>query len=112
MGRFREGSAMGYRGHQAIPDLLATPGEQDLTAHVNFDIFLDATASGTPRPAVRLRSQSRFLIEAGEADQFADVFAGCAGDDARLKRARQLKSLILPEGMGSTFQVLQMRRGI
>jgi SAM-dependent MidA family methyltransferase len=112
MGRFREGSAMGYRGHQAISDLLAAPGDQDLTAHVSFDIFLEVIAMQAPRPAVRFRSQSRFLVEAGEADLLADVFADCADDSERVKRARQLKSLILPEGMGSTFQVLQLRKGL
>lgn len=112
MGRFREGSAMGYREHKAITDLLATPGDQDLTAHINFDIFLEAIAHRTPRPTVRFRSQSRFLVAAGEADQFADVFADCADESARTRRALQLKSLILPEGMGSTFQVLQIRKGI
>ena len=112
MGRFRHGSAMGYREHQAINDLLASPGDQDLTAHVCFDIFLEATASQSPRPAVRYRSQSRFLMEAGEPDQFATVFADCPDEPARLKRAQQLKSLILPEGMGSTFQVLQLRKGL
>jgi SAM-dependent MidA family methyltransferase len=51
-------------------------------------------------------------MEAGEADQFAGVFADCADEPARLKRAQHLKSLILPEGMGSTFQVLQLRKGL
>jgi SAM-dependent MidA family methyltransferase len=110
LGRFREGSAMAYREHKAITDLLANPGEQDLTAHVNFDIFLDAIASQTSRPDIRLRSQSRFLMSVGEADEFAGVFADCADENERLQRARQLKSLILPEGMGTTFQVLQLRK--
>jgi SAM-dependent MidA family methyltransferase len=110
LGRFRNGSAMGYREHKAVEDLLAAPGDQDLTAHVNFDLFLEATASLSPRPAVRFRSQSRFLMEAGEADQFADVFEDCSDENARLQRARQLKTLILPEGMGGTFQVLQIRK--
>jgi SAM-dependent MidA family methyltransferase len=110
LGRFREGSAMGYREHKAITDLLANPGDQDLTAHVNFDIFLEVTTDVVPRPNIRFRSQSRFLMEAGESDQFTDIFADCANENERLQRAQQLKSLILPEGMGNTFQVLQLRK--
>ena len=109
LGRFREGSAMGYREHRASTDLLATPGDQDLTAHVNFDLLLEAIPKDAGKPDIRLRSQSRFLIEVGEADQFADVFLDCSGENERLQRTRQLKSLILPEGMGTTFQVFQQR---
>src|SRR5688572_10030682 len=34
--RFPAGTLMSYRRHQAINDVLAVPGEQDITAHVNF----------------------------------------------------------------------------
>ncbi len=113
MGRFREGSAMGYREHRAVVDLLASPGDQDLTAHVNFDLFLETLAKqadGRTAADVRLRTQSRFLMAVGESDQFADVLSDCTDDKELQQRARQLKTLILPEGMGSTFQVLQLRK--
>ncbi|MSO19708.1 MAG: hypothetical protein EXQ56_04480 [Acidobacteria bacterium] len=113
LGRFREGSAMGYREHRAVVDLLGSPGDQDLTAHVNFDLFLETLAKkadGRNAAEVCLRTQSRFLMAVGESDQFADVLSDCADDKERQQRARQLKSLILPEGMGSTFQVLQLRK--
>lgn len=110
-GRFRQGSAMAYREHRAVEDLLASPGEQDLTAHVNFDLFLEAL-SPEPGADVRIRTQSKFLLDIGEPDQLADVFAGCATESERLQRAGQLKTLILPEGMGHTFQALQIRKGM
>jgi SAM-dependent MidA family methyltransferase len=106
-GRFPQGSALGYFRHQAINDLLANPGEQDLTAHVNFSELIGAGEHSGLR--VRsFESQSSFLLAVGERDQFGDLFADCATESERLKRARQLKTLILPEGMGEAFRVLAM----
>ena len=106
-GRFPQGSALGYFHHQAVDDLLANPGEQDLTAHVNFTELIGSGKQAGLR--VRsLESQSSFLLALGERDQFADLFADCATEADRLKRARQLKTLILPEGMGEAFRVLAM----
>ena len=108
-GRFPEGSALAYRGHQVSEDLLGRPGDQDLTAHVNFTELAEAgTASGLR--IVSLESQARFLLNVGEADQFADVFADCASEAERQRRARLLKTLILPQGMGEAFRVLRMEK--
>jgi SAM-dependent MidA family methyltransferase len=90
-------------------DLLGRPGDQDLTAHVNFTELVEAgIASG-----LRLRSlesQARFLLEVGEPDEFADVFADCASEAERQRRAQLLKTLILPQGMGEAFRVLRMEK--
>ncbi|MBI3933209.1 MAG: SAM-dependent methyltransferase [Acidobacteria bacterium] len=112
-GRFSEGSALAYRQHQAVEDLLANPGEQDLTAHVNFSQLMEigeqnGLRSWNPFP----QAQANFLLELGEPDQFHDVFADCASDRERQQRAQLLKTLILPQGMGTTFQVLQFRKGM
>jgi SAM-dependent MidA family methyltransferase len=110
-GRFPEGSAVGYHQHQVVNDLLATPGEQDLTAHVNFTHLRMAGKKCGLEPSLFL-SQSRFLMDLAEPDQFHDVFADCATDRERQQRAQQLKTLILPQAMGETFQVLQFRKGM
>jgi SAM-dependent MidA family methyltransferase len=49
-----------------------------------------------------------FLLAVGERNQFGDLFADCATEAERQKRARQLKTLILPDGMGEAFRVLAM----
>jgi SAM-dependent MidA family methyltransferase len=106
-GRFPQGSALGYFHHQAIDDLLANSGEQDLTAHVNFSELIGAAEHWGLR--VRsFESQLNFLLAVGERNQFGDLFADCATEAERQKRARQLKTLILPDGMGEAFRVLAM----
>jgi SAM-dependent MidA family methyltransferase len=108
-GRFPQGSALACRGHQVMPDLLADPGEQDLTAHVNFSQLM-----GVGRQhGLQVRcfeSQAKFLMEAGEPNEFADIFADCHSEPERLRRSQLLKTLILPQGMGEAFRALAMRR--
>ena len=108
-GRFRDGSALAYRQHQVVEDLLASPGEQDLTAHVNFTQLAEA-AERTGLRLHQISSQEKFLMQLGEPDEFHDVFVDCASEEARLQRAQQLKSLILPQAMGEAFRVLRLRK--
>ncbi len=106
-GRFPEGSALAYRRHQVIEDLLSKPGEQDLTAHVNFSQLMEA-ARGSGLRVRSFESQEKFLMEIGREDEFRDVFADCDSEAERLRRAQLLKTLLLPQGMGETFRVLVM----
>ena len=108
-GRFPSGSALAYRHHQVGYDLLAHPGDQDMTAHVNFSQLIDAgRQSGF---AVRsFQSQEKFLMEIGQKDEFGDLFADCFSDAERLRRAQSLKTLLMPQGMGEAFRVLVLEK--
>jgi SAM-dependent MidA family methyltransferase len=109
-GRSR-GTLMAYRRHSASPDPYQAPGEQDLTAHVNFT----ALASGCAEAGMRveqLRTQAQFLMGIGEKNQFADAFEECRMPQERAKVALQLKHLVTPVGMGETFKVLIASRTI
>jgi SAM-dependent MidA family methyltransferase len=108
--RLPQGTALAYREHQTSEDLLAPPGEQDLTAHVNFTHLKESARRHGLETALHM-SQAKFLMELGEPE-FHDVFADCANDLERQKRAQLLKTLILPQGMGETFHVLQFRKGM
>jgi len=108
-GRFSEGSTLGYRLHQVAYDLLANPGDQDLTAHVDFTELIETGEQAGLRLR-SLESQAQFLLGIGQADEFGEVFLGCASEEERLRRARSLKTLILPQGMGETFRVLRMEK--
>jgi SAM-dependent MidA family methyltransferase len=109
-GRHR-GTLMAYRHHSASPDPYQAPGEQDLTAHVNFTA-LAAAAEQIGMEVRNLVTQSQFLMTIGEATQFADAFEDCRLPQERAKVALQLKHLITPAGMGETFQVLIASRGV
>ena len=104
------GTLMAYRGHTASDDVLATPGEQDLTAHVNFSALIDA-GKETGLDCQGFTTQERFLMSLGESTAFGDLYdlgqTALQQLDARLK----LKRLIHPGGMGAIFKVLIQYRG-
>jgi SAM-dependent MidA family methyltransferase len=109
-GRHR-GTLMTYRQHSAGINPYQAPGEQDITAHVNFTALAAAVQSGglSPHPLV---TQSQFLLGIGESNQFADAFEECRLPQERAKVALQLKHLIAPEGMGESFRVLVASKGV
>ena len=93
--RFPEGTLMSYRRHASSEDVLADPGERDITAHVCFPAL-----EGHGLRTIRFETLASTLLTAGEADQFAAALAG--PDETR--RRLQLKTLLF--GMGETFRTL------
>ena len=102
---------MTYRQHSASPDPYEAPGEQDITAHVNFTA-LAGVAEHAGMQLHKLLTQSQFLLGIGEANQFAEAFEDCKLPQERAKVALQLKHLVTPSGMGETFHVLVGSRGV
>jgi SAM-dependent MidA family methyltransferase len=105
------GTLMTYREHSASPNPYEAPGEQDLTAHVNFTA-LSAAEEANGMQAQPLLTQSQFLMGIGEANQFADAFEDCRLPQERAKVALQLKHLVTPAGMGESFRVLVATKGV
>ncbi len=109
-GRHR-GTVMAYRQHTASDDPYAAPGEQDITAHVNFTA-LQTAGEAAGLLGLGLLTQSQFLMGIGEENQFTDAFEDCRMPQEQAKVALQLKHLVTPAGMGESFQVLVMGRGV
>jgi SAM-dependent MidA family methyltransferase len=109
-GRHR-GTVMTYRRHSVSANPYDAPGEQDITAHVNFTSL--AAAAGERGMAVQpLLTQSQFLMGIGQANQFADAFEDCRLPQEQAKVALQLKHLVTPAGMGESFHVLVASKGL
>jgi SAM-dependent MidA family methyltransferase len=102
---------MTYRQHVASASPYDAPGEQDITAHVNFTALRERAAERGLKP-LALLTQSQFLIGIGEATEFADAFRDCRLPQERAKVALQLKHLISPSGMGETFQALLLSHDV
>jgi SAM-dependent MidA family methyltransferase len=109
-GRHR-GTVKALRQHSVSASPYEAPGEQDLTADVNFTA-LAAAAERHGMLTQKLRTQSQFLMGIGETNQFADVFEECRLPQERAKVALQLKHLITPAGMGESFHVLIANKGV
>ncbi len=109
-GRHR-GTLKAIRQHSVSANPYEAPGEQDITADVNFTA-LAAAAEKHGMRAQKLITQSQFLLGIGEANEFADAFEDCRLPQERAKVALQLKHLVTPAGMGESFHVLVASKGI
>jgi SAM-dependent MidA family methyltransferase len=109
-GRHR-GTITAYRRHSVSANPYEAPGEQDITAQVNFTA-LAAAAEEQGMLAQPLLTQSQFLLGIGEPNQFADAFEECRLPQERAKVALQLKHLVTPAGVGESFQVLIASKGV
>lgn len=109
--RHMRGTLLAYSAHRATEDFLECPGEQDLTAHVNFTA-LDLWGRRAGLARTGCVSQMAFLVALGRANEFADLYDEGASEVERIRARLMLKSLIHPEGMGETFQVFIQHKGI
>lgn len=108
----RHGSLVSYRAHEVGRELLDSPGERDLTAHVNWDDLRQAgTSCGWAE--IGLMPLAEFLVRAGIAERVDEAGFGIEADlDAATVTARQeIKRLLDPEGMGSDLKMLIQGRG-
>jgi SAM-dependent MidA family methyltransferase len=102
-----QGTARAYREHRLSGELLRTPGEQDLTAHVNFT-QLRKVGEAEGLETQLFTSQEQFL------DQIAAraMSPGAGFGEWTPERVRQFQTLTHPEHLGRAFQVLvQSRQG-
>jgi SAM-dependent MidA family methyltransferase len=107
-----DGTLLAYRGHRVVYDLLARPGEQDLTAHVNWDHLADAAAAAGLASCGRAR-QERFLLALGLLEDLLFDPDPAAMTPAEQMRRLAARALIMPgAGGGTRFEVAGFVRGI
>ncbi len=117
------GTLMAYRGHMASEDFFNAPGEQDLTAQVNFSALMDA-GKEAGLEVTGFMTQEQFLMALGEGNEFADLYDPGQTEAEKLQARLQLKRLIFPGelgepvepegpgGMGNIFKFLIQQRGV
>ena len=99
------GTLRAYAGQQVSGNILASPGEQDLTAHVNFSVLRQAGERAGLRTEAVVR-QSNFLTEI-----FQRTLADPAGfEEWTAARVRQFQTLTHPEHLGHRFRALIQSR--
>jgi SAM-dependent MidA family methyltransferase len=109
--RHLRGTLLAYDRHRAGEDFFRAPGEQDLTAHVNFTA-LDLWGRRAGLTRTGCVSQSHFLMALGRHNEFADLYDQGQSESDAVRARLALKNLIHPEGMGETFQVLIQHKGL
>ncbi len=104
---------MCYWQHQALENPYLHPGEQDITAHVNFSDLIDEGASNAGLmgwfPKVYRTPERNFLVDLGNPRR--DAAPGhLAGDAVSMQRLLRMKNLIVPDRMGERFKILVQRK--
>jgi SAM-dependent MidA family methyltransferase len=107
--RHLRGTLLAYQQHRVSEDFYRSPGEQDLTAHVNFTA-LECWGKRSGLETSEFTSQTAFLLALGQPNEFADLYDPGQTEADQIRARLQLKTLILPEGMGERFQVLVQRK--
>jgi len=100
-----DGTLRAYRGHKLNDHLLADPGEQDLTAHVNFDSLRAAGETAGLNTAM-FTTQANFLAEIMKRFWPEAESRGAWSHE----RAREFQTLVHPEHLGRAFRVLAQTR--
>jgi SAM-dependent MidA family methyltransferase len=104
------GTLLAYSPQHSGEDYYRAPGEQDLTAHVNFTALELWGREVGLEPLGRV-SQTQFLLALAKHSNFVDLHAAPGDELASLRGRLKLKTLIHPEGMGETFQVEIQHKG-
>ncbi|HKS68983.1 MAG TPA: SAM-dependent methyltransferase, partial [Ktedonobacterales bacterium] len=120
----RRGTLLGYAHHQLAERPLAQPGQQDLTAHVNFTALIEEGRMLGLR-LVGLTTQAEFLRGLGireEAERIAARRYPAADRERHTDRGQAdylrkrallgaVATLLNPHGLGG-FRVLVQQRGV
>lgn len=100
------GTLLSYSRHQVVDNPYLKPGEQDLTAHVNFTVLIETgRAMGWVNHG--LKSQRRFMEDNGLAQRLTGAeprFQELNAD--RAQELLQLKRLLEPGGVSDVMRVL------
>jgi SAM-dependent MidA family methyltransferase len=103
------GTIRSFTRHRVSEDLLANPGQQDLTADVNFSALVNHGVRQGLR-CVQLTRQADYLIQLGLLDRLAAATRPEDGREA-LRERLALKHFLVPGGFGDRFKVLVQARG-
>jgi SAM-dependent MidA family methyltransferase len=113
----RFGTAAAYSQHRVTRDLLANPGEQDLTCHINFSDLID-TGERLGFRTLFFGAQAKFLLCLGITNHelftsSTELAVDSLDEGVKLREQREdARRLVLPDGIGEEIRVLVQGRGV
>lgn len=106
--RYR-GTLRGFQRHRIVDDVLARPGEQDLTTTIDWS-FVKRVGRNLGLRVVQFDRQDKFLLSAGLLEQLESESRRYEGDVEKLRLSAAAREMILPDGMAASFQVLVQKK--
>jgi SAM-dependent MidA family methyltransferase len=104
-----KGTLRGFSRHSFVDDVLAQPGEFDITASVNWT-QAKTVGKKLGLKVVDFASQDKFLLQAGLLDELEQQLGKAQTEAEKSSLTTGAREMILPGGMASSFQVLVQRR--
>ena len=102
------GTLMCHYRHQAHADPFVRPGEEDITAHVDFTALAEAAHEAGGK-ILGYTNQAQFLVNCGITDVLGETNVENALHYAPI--AAQAQKLLSPAEMGELFKVLAVGKG-
>jgi SAM-dependent MidA family methyltransferase len=103
------GTLMCHARHRAHGDPFERPGEQDITAHVDFSALAQAAHDGGLE-VLGYATQAQFLVNCGITEVLAQANVENALHYAPI--AAEAQVLLSPNEMGELFKALAVGRGV
>jgi SAM-dependent MidA family methyltransferase len=103
------GTLMCHHRHRTHADVFARPGDEDITAHVDFTALAEA-AVDAGLEVLGYTTQAQFLVNCGITDVLGEANIDHALHYAPL--AAEAQKLLSPAEMGELFKVLAVGRGV
>jgi len=104
-----DGTLRGFSRHGFVADLLAEPGEYDLTTSINWT-QVKAVGEKLGLEVFDFTPQDKFLLNAGLLDQLQFRLDHAESEVEKVSLTTGAREMILPGGMASSFQVLVQKR--
>jgi SAM-dependent MidA family methyltransferase len=101
----RLGTLRGFHGHQLVDDVLARPGEQDLTTTIDWSQIREAGERAGLR-TIRYEPLDKFLETVNVLQIMALITSQMLDSVEQLRMITSARELILPTGLAASFQVL------
>ena len=102
------GTLRGFKQQRFVENVLATPGDHDLTSTINWSAVKRA-GEIVGLKTITFERLDKFLIEHGLLKQL-ELVSENLPDSSRLKLSSTAREMILPDGMAASFQVLVQQK--
>ena len=105
-----EGTLRGFSRHGFVDDVLAQPGDYDITSSINWT-QVQAVGDRFGFATIEFAPQDKFLMSAGLLEELERELTKATTAADKLAVTTGAREMILPGGMAASFQVLVQKRG-
>jgi SAM-dependent MidA family methyltransferase len=103
-----QGTLRAFQRHVFVQNLLADPGNTDLTSTINWTAVRTAGAA-LGLETVSFSRQDKFLLSAGLLEQL-ELQSTNLSEPEKIRLSTAAREMILPNGMAASFQVLVQKK--